>query len=1091
MSGFASVRLSLLVRSDPPWGETDPPSGETDLPSGKTNLPSGKTNLPPGRTNPPSGETNLPSGETNLPSGRTNLPSGRTNLPSGKTNLPSGKTDLPSGETSLPSGESNPPPGKTDPPAAEVICLDSGFQTRGEIVRTSPMSSLATDLEEFVAYVHQHLTGDEKGEAADYLDRLFRAFGHKGIKEAGASRETRVAKKGGGKGKNYIDLLWPERVVIEMKSRSQKLERHYDQLFDYWAHIVPHRPPYAILCNFDEIWIYDFNQQLFDPVDKISLTELPQRSAALAFLLPKAGKPLFHNNRVEVTRKAAAKLAELFNALRARGEDRERAQRFVLQILVTLVSEDMQLLPDYLLTRLIYECRDADGNSYDLLGGLFRQMNTEAPARGGRFQGVPYFNGGLFAAIDPVELTPNEIHILAEAADFDWSMVKPEIFGTLFQSSMDADERHAFGAHFTSEFDIRKVVGPTIVRPWRERMEAAWNKVGKLKEVLRDLRLYRVLDPACGSGNFLYVAYRELKRLEREILLRLSEISKGEPLETAVSIHQFYGLDIQPFAVELAKVTLMLAKEQEVKEAAKLQDSEGLLVLEKPLPLDNLDKNILCTDALFAEWPKADAIVGNPPYQSKNKAQKEMGAAYMSKLRDAFPGVPGRADFCVYWFKKAHDLLVEGGRAGLVATNTIRQNYSREGSLDYILAEGGTITEAVSTQDWSGDAALSVSIVNWVRGTDAGEKTLIFQRLEKKNKPWESYSLPVINSSLSVGTDVGSAVRLTSNMYSAACFQGQTHGHEGFLLSREDAHSMLKEDPASKDVLFPFLTADEMISNPQSAPNRYVIDFQPRDVFEANKYKSAFDQIKGTVLPAREKAAAEEVERNKSLPAGKKGNQHHANFLKRWWLLSYGRGELIARIKTLPRYIVCGQVTKRPIFDFVSSSIRPNAALIVFPMADDYSFGVLQSGLHWEWFTAKCSTLTERFRYTSDTVFDTFPWPQSPTGAQIEAVAKEAVALRQLRREVMAKMDWSLRDLYRTLDEPGSNPLRDAQAKLDAVVRAAYGMPKDADILAFLLVLNQACAAKEAAGESITPPGLPLPASEHAAFITEDCISPS
>ena len=426
------------------------------------------------------------------------------------------------------------------------------------------MPDPAAALADFVTYVQTHLTGDEKGEAADYLDHLFRALGHAGVKEAGATRETRVAKKGGAKGKNYIDLLWPERVLIEMKSRGRKLERHYDQIFDSWTHIVPHRPPYVILCNFDELWIYDFNQQLFDPVDRIALADLPQRASALAFLLPRAGKPLFQNNRVDVTRQAAAKLAELFNSMRQRGEEQTRAQRFVLQILVTLVSEDLHLLPRHLFTQIIRECRDTQASTYDLIGGLFRQMDTKEPARGGRYQGVPYFNGGLFEEVHPIELTPAEIDTLAEAADFDWSMVKPEIFGTLFQSSMDADERHAFGAHFTSEFDIRKVVGPTIVRPWRDRMEAAWGKVGELKKVLRDLRLYRVLDPACGSGNFLYVAYRELKRLEREILLRLSEISKGEVLESAVSIHQFYGLDIQPFAVELAKVTLMLAMEQEV-----------------------------------------------------------------------------------------------------------------------------------------------------------------------------------------------------------------------------------------------------------------------------------------------------------------------------------------------------------------------------------------------------------------------------------------------------------------------------------------------------------------------------------------------
>jgi SAM-dependent methyltransferase len=945
------------------------------------------------------------------------------------------------------------------------------------------MATLSDSLTDFVTYVTTHLTGDEKGEAADFLDHLFRALGHAGVKEAGASRETRVAKKGGGKGKNYIDLLWSERVLIEMKSRGKKLERSYDQIFDYWTHIVPHRPPYVILCNFDELWIYDFNQQLFDPVDKISLAELPQRAAALAFLLPKPGEPLFHNNRVEVTRKAAAKLAELFNSLRKRGEEQARAQRFVLQILVTLVSEDMELLPDYIFSRLVHECRHSGGNAYDLLGGLFRQMNTVAPARGGRYQGVPYFNGGLFAEIDPIELDAAEIVILAEAADFDWSLVKPEIFGTLFQSSMDADERHAFGAHFTSEFDIRKVVGPTIVHPWRARMEDAWSKVGKLKEVLRDLRLYRVLDPACGSGNFLYVAYRELKRLEREILVRLSEISKGEPLETAISIHQFHGIDIQPFAVELAKVTLMLAKEQEVKEAAKLRDSEGLLVLEKPLPLDNLDKNILCADALFTDWPKADAIVGNPPYLGARRATVEFGADYMKKVRKLFPSVPGRADFCVYWFRKAHSCLGEGQRAGLVGTNSIRQNYSREGGLDQIVAENGTIIEAVSTQVWSGDAAVHVSIVNWIKGTEEGvhERRLSFQLGDRSDSSWETLVVPVINSSLSAGLDVSTATALAANSASQACFQGQTHGHEGFLLNLAVGTLLKSHHP---DAVFPFLTGDDMLGRKDSSPSRFVIDLNHcSDYFEAAIHTQVLDVLKtrGVLKTAQENA---DEERQKS---GKDKGPRQTH-LSRWWRFWRGRAEMMSEIGKLPRYVVCVRHTKRPIFEFVSQAIHPNDALQVFPLADDYSYGILQSPLHFEWFKARCSTLKADFRYTSDTVFDSFPWPQSPTRSQLEAVAQEAVALRQLRREVMAKMNWSLRDLYRTLDEPGSNPLRNAQTKLDAAVRAAYGMPKDVDVLAFLLALNQSCAAKEAAGEAITPPGLPLPEDEHPAFITDDCI---
>ncbi len=186
--------------------------------------------------------------------------------------------------------------------------------------------------------------------------------------------------------------------------------------------------------------------------------------------------------------------------------------------------------------------------------------------------------------------------------------------------------------------------------------------------------------------------------------------------------------------------------------------------------------------------------------------------------------------------------------------------------------------------------------------------------------------------------------------------------------------------------------------------------------------------------------------------------------------------------------MVCSRVTKRPIFEFMSPNVRPDNTVQVFAFQDDYSFGVLQSDVHWSWFIANCSKLKGDFRYTPESVFDTFPWPQSPVPKNIKAVAEAAVALRALRRETMRKLNYSLRDLYRTLEQPGDNPLRTAQARLDSAVRAPYGMPEDADPLAFLLELNLGCAAKEKAGEKITPPGLPLPPEHHTDFITDDCI---
>jgi hypothetical protein len=486
-----------------------------------------------------------------------------------------------------------------------------------------------------------------------------------------------------------------------------------------------------------------------------------------------------------------------------------------------------------------------------------------------------------------------------------------------------------------------------------------------------------------------------------------------------------------------------------------------------------------------------DAIIGNPPFQSKNKMQAEHGRAYVNAVHKRFPGVSGRADYCVFWFRQAHDHLKPGQRAGLVGTNTIRQNYSREGGLDYIAQHGGTITEAVSSQVWSGEAAVHVSIVNWTKGTAKGTKRLFRQLGDQRDSPWEVKEMAEINTALSFGTDVTAAAVLAASAKAGGCYQGQTHGHEGFLLSAEEANKELRERPASRAVLFPYLTADELLGEADSLPTRFVIDFSEYDLLESRGYPALFARVETRVLPTRRAAAQRESERSREARAADrdaKVNRDHGSALERWWQLFRRRGEMLDAIGALPRYIVCGQVTKRPIFEFVSSAIRPNAALTVFPYSDDYSFGILQSDAHWQWFVHRCSTLKGDFRYTSNTVFDTFAWPQDPTKAQIEAVAEAAVALRKLRRTLMKEHQLSLRELYQSLESPGKHPLKGAHAALDGAVRAAYGMGKSKDPLGFLLDLNAKLAARESEGETIVGPGLPPRAGNAKRLITADCV---
>ncbi|MDZ7918164.1 MAG: type IIL restriction-modification enzyme MmeI [Rhodococcus sp. (in: high G+C Gram-positive bacteria)] len=421
-------------------------------------------------------------------------------------------------------------------------------------------NDLVKNLQSFVQYRRQFLSGDEKGEAQVFCDRMFIALGHDGLREAGATLEMRL-KKRDAKGTAFADLMWKPRCLVEMKRSGTDLSRHYRQAFDYWVVAVPDRPRYVILCNFDEIWVYDFNNQLDEPVEKIALDDLPSRADALAFMFPQAAEPVFGNDLVKVTREAASNVGKLFREMFERKVPRKQAQQFTLQAVMAMFAEDIGLLPGRFFTQAL-EDSATGSEAYDLLFGLFREMNTQGKTPSGRFKGTPLFNGGLFSQVSPIELTDDELDLLRAAASTDWSEVRPEIFGTLFEGSMEKGERHAWGAHFTSQAQIAQVVIPTIVEPWRLRLSSA-GSISELNQVIAEMAKFRVLDPACGSGNFLYVAYREMKRLEHEARQLVGDrrrVIDNQAALSLVSPDHYYGIDRNPFAVEVAKVTMMLGK---------------------------------------------------------------------------------------------------------------------------------------------------------------------------------------------------------------------------------------------------------------------------------------------------------------------------------------------------------------------------------------------------------------------------------------------------------------------------------------------------------------------------------------------------
>lgn len=1049
-------------------------------------------------------------------------------------------------------------------------------------------------LQAFVDYA-KTLDGDEKGEAQVFLDRLFRAFSRNGYKEAGAKLEERVTNDRGGT--SFADLVWKPVVLIEMKKRGEDLSRHLTQAFDYWVRLVPNRPQYVVLCNFDEFRIYDFDQDINQPQDTLTLDELPQRSGPLDFLWPTNERARFRIDREDATRKAAAKLSAIYQSLKAKhpgGTD--GAQRFVLQALVCFFSEDIGLLPRTFFTDLLEECVSPP-KAFDLLDGLFRAMNQRGGVAGGRYKGVEYFNGGIFAESAAVELDPHaEVAMLKEAATYNWSHVSPDIFGTIFQHSMDADERHAMGAHYTAQADIMRIVKPTIVDPFTMALAKA-NTLKELAALKTRLQSVRVLDPACGSGNFLYIAYREMRRLEAAIVAKENQLSTrqaaGQIAMAGVSPRQFFGMDVLPFAVELAKVTLSLAP--------KLASDE-LHSSERTLPLANLDTNIKVQDALLDDqgnqtaWPAADIIIGNPPFLGASRLKPERGADYVNALRKAYPDVPGMADYCVYWFRRAHDHLApctaanwHAGRAGLVGTQNIRNNQSRVGGLDHIVASG-TIVEAVENMPWSGEANVHVSIANWVKNvkvskpaakpgedkptpmpgpgpslkdraaakaakakagtpppggggfakaadtTTAAEddggspaddddiarnmaparrlwtkveatadlfedeksakrpKTITLGKRGKirKDKSYEmaSRESDAINSSLSDQADLSTAKELLCNVKPLRIFRGFEPGNMGFLLTPTQANA-IRKDANSRKYVHPFLMGSELVTS-DGTPSRYAIDFQRLDQLTARGATAAWAHVERVVLPAMQaidaKGKGSKVT-NADL-AERIERRNLRSRLDKWWLLRRSPAATRTLLGSMDRIIVLPRVAKRPTFAFLSTKVLPGDKLVTFAFDDDYSYGILQSRQHWEWFIARCGKQLARFIYGPESVFNAFPWPQSSTKKQIKAVAAAGREVRSVRAKVLPTMSGGLRALYRTLELPGSNPLKDAHAALDAAVMEAYGFSARKDLLKQLLDLNLSVAAATSRGQPVTAPGVPASYGDASDLVTPDCIEP-
>ena len=871
----------------------------------------------------------------------------------------------------------------------------------------------------------QGYTGSERSEAQTFLNELFECYGTDRL-AAGARFEDAHASVG------IMDLYWSGVCIVEMKApgRANKLADHRQQAMGYWRESSDiesgvEAPPYVVLCAFHRFEVWVPGKFPTQPVADLSLDELPDRYDALMFLAGVGLRASFLNHHLALTTEATQAVTKLYHHLADRGAAPiDELHRFLLQAVWCFFAEDLGMLDGYPIQTIVDVLRrDQTRSSYAELGALFDVLNQKGNHnRQGVLAGTRYVNGDLFARPAKLYLEVDELDLMAVAAAFDWRKVNPTIFGSLLEGVL-GERRRELGAHYTHEIDILKIVEPTITRPWAKRI-AATRTPAEARILLDELCRFRVLDPACGCGNFLYVAYRELRSLEHDLKNRISTLAADQGTTPPprpwpfVPLANMQGLDIERVAVLIARVTLWMGHRQMI-------DLYG--EAEPPLPLVDLS-GVCVADALRVPWPDTDAIVGNPPFIGSQFVRSAMGDDYVRWLERTFD--VGVKDYCVYWFRRAHDHLKPGQRAGLVGTNSIAQNRARLASLDYVVAGGGVITDAVASQKWPGEAKVHVALVNWIKQPASAPVQF---RLD-------GASVSGITAELKPpGLSAGTARTLLAN--AGRCFQGPTPVGAGFVLNNETAQWLLGRTEANyADVIRPYLVSDDLADRPNQQPSRWIIDFGAKPLEEACRYPAALDIVRRLVRPVRDSNSRE-------------------GYRRYWWRLGEYRPGMRAALAGRTRYVVAGRLAKRLNFAWQDVVVCPSDLVYVFAFDDDYSMGVLISRLHSAWARVRGSSFKADPRYTPTSVFMTFPWPSPVPDTKREVVAAVTVELLARRSEICLDRGIGLTRLYNDVDDGAHTDLQKLHGVLDVAVASCYGWPAgvaqdDAELVHRLLKLN-------------------------------------
>lgn len=847
------------------------------------------------------------------------------------------------------------------------------------------------------------------------------------------------------------------------------------------------------------------------------------------WLEPHGLDPSKHAARV--TREVAAKLAELARSLEADGRAPGAVSEFLMRCLFTMFAEDVGLLPADGFTKLLEEQRKYLAGFAPAMEQLWRLMNDGGPSPQLK-ETIRRFNGALFRNATAMPLNGKQLDLLIEAAKADWSSVEPAIFGTLLERALDPRERHKLGAHYTPRAYVERLVMPTIIEPLRDEwatVQATAMQLegdGKHAEALDELRGFhrklchiRVLDPACGSGNFLYVTMEHMKRLEGEVIDVLGELdAEAARLELqglTVTPEQFLGIELNERAAVIAEMVLWIGFLQwhfrtsknatvptpvlrnygniECRDAVLAWDDRRLKVDEtgkpithwdgrttKPHPVTGRevpDESAQVEDYEYinprpAEWPKADYVVGNPPFVGNKRMRSVLGDGYVDAIRGTLNSVSKSADYVMYWWDKAADLACKSKikSFGLITTNSITQPFNRKTIEQQIGAKNGiNILFAVPDHPWvdsSDGANVRIAMSVGTKGNRPSrllnvEKETTIDHGEVQIVDRQRWGR--INANLTVGPDVSQLAQLRSNSKLAS--QGMTLVGEGFRLSKDEIRTYGVDPAALSEPVKKYMIGKDLTQIPI---DRYVIDFFGMNEHQARELSpSLFQHLYDYVKP----------ERNQN---------NRKSYREKWWIFAEPRAELRSSIKNLSRYVSTCRTAKHRVFSFLDCRILPDAKIVGIGLDDASFLGTLSSRPHvlFAMETGGWLGVGNDSNYNHADCFAKFPFPDppEPLKAKIRALGEELDSHRKARQAAHPDLTMTqmynvlealrerraLTDKERAIHEKGLvSVLKDIHDRLDAAVIEAYGWPADIsddEILERLVALNKERAAEEVRG---------------------------